>query len=749
MRTGETAPRTVSDHDTPPVTRAALTPGITEGSDLPPALTNPPGVDNLLAAVKRRWPLILSIGLGMALVAFLIAWSFVPGNFTSSIIFSIAPRHDGGEGEVASFARKQLVVLKNPQILSELLTFSDVQELREIQDHADDPVRWLQTTLVVDLPTQGSETVRATLQGEYPEDVATLLTALKRVYFKWHQADLESRTQLREGQVGEDLRNLDLRLAAKHKELVDLKIKLGLSDQKGVEQRLADLRDSRRDHHNAMLREKSDQKRLEDELDRIRQQMTNPQLIEISLTEIEEQFRTDVSLKQQLEEISKVNAQIASIRQIAAPETVEQSVRPLEAQKAALLNRYKKTEQQLRPALESSARARRMVELRREERQAQSALDRARANGTVAEDAIRAIEQETNQLRGSITGVNPEQAVQVERLNQDLNTLNESRKSLTAQMDRIRQEQNAGIRVSVLQEPQVPRVRTTDRKWKYGLVAALGAFFLAFLVVALIDFRHRRVNSTLDITQGLGLPVVGTLPLVPNRDVRGLLHMDGSEANPAQLALREAVDGIRTVVLHAGRQQPLHVILVASALHEEGKTTLASQLATSLARSGRRTLLLDCDLRHPSCHDLFNRPLAPGVCEVLRGEVPVEDAVQSTEQSLLFLLPAGRLDSKSLQALAQEIPRTLFAVLREQFEFIVIDSSPLLPVSDTLQIADHADAVLLAIMEQSSQLPAIHKAQQKLTMLGGRILGAVVGGTQQEIYQYGSRTRAAQKPQEV
>jgi capsular exopolysaccharide synthesis family protein len=245
------------------------------------------------------------------------------------------------------------------------------------------------------------------------------------------------------------------------------------------------------------------------------------------------------------------------------------------------------------------------------------------------------------------------------------------------------------------------------------------------------------------------LPVVGTLPLVPNRDARQLLRMDETGANPEQLALREAVDGIRTVVLHAGRQQPLHVLLVASALHGEGKTTLATQLATSLARSGRRTLLVDCDLRHPSCHDLFDRPAAPGVCEVLRGEVPVEDALQNTEQALLFLLPAGRLDGKALQALAQDVPRTLFAVLREHFEFIVVDTSPLLPVSDTLQIADHADGVLLAVMEQNSQLPAVHKAQQKVAMLGGRILGAVVGGTQQEVYLYGSRSRAALKTQEV
>src|SRR5262249_42491525 len=146
--------------------------------------------------------------------------------------------------------------------------------------------------------------------------------------------------------------------------------------------------------------------------------------------------------------------------------------------------------------------------------------------------------------------------------------------------------------------------------------------------------------------------------------------------------LNEAVDVTRTMLVHAAQADGLQIVMVTSALEGEGKTSLASHLAASLARSGRKTLLIDGDLRKPAAHRPFALPLEPGLCELLRGEVHPGDAIQPTRLSRLWLVPAGAWDSHATQALSQGNLQGIFAQARGQFDFIVIDSSPVLPLAD-------------------------------------------------------------------
>jgi capsular exopolysaccharide synthesis family protein len=168
--------------------------------------------------------------------------------------------------------------------------------------------------------------------------------------------------------------------------------------------------------------------------------------------------------------------------------------------------------------------------------------------------------------------------------------------------------------------------------------------------------------------------------------------------------------------------------MVTSAVGGEGKTSLASQLAASLARGWKKTLLIDGDLRNPAAHRLFNVPLDPGFSEVLRGDAEINQAIKATSVSRLWLLPAGHWDAHAVQALAQEQVRTTFYALKQGYDFIIVDSSPVLPVADTLLLGQHADGVLFSVMRDVSRLPALHAAQQRLQNLGVRTLGAVVIG---------------------
>jgi Mrp family chromosome partitioning ATPase len=155
---------------------------------------------------------------------------------------------------------------------------------------------------------------------------------------------------------------------------------------------------------------------------------------------------------------------------------------------------------------------------------------------------------------------------------------------------------------------------------------------------------------------------------------------------------------------------------------------LAVQLAAGLARAGRRTLLLDANLRQPSAHRAFGLPAGPGLAAVLRGEKALPDAVRPAPADRLWVLPAGEADPGALQALSREGVQAVLDRLKRDYEYVVIDCAPALPSADGLLLAERADAVLVSVLAGASAAPTVHAAWQRLSELGARLVGVVVHG---------------------
>jgi polysaccharide biosynthesis transport protein len=275
-----------------------------------------------------------------------------------------------------------------------------------------------------------------------------------------------------------------------------------------------------------------------------------------------------------------------------------------------------------------------------------------------------------------------------------------------------------------------------NKKVLFASVGGFGAFFGVILLVALLEWRTRRVDSVDQVMTELGLRVIGTVPVFPNRaSLKAAVEAGGANW---RFVLNESVNSARTMLLHTARSQSMQVVMITSATQGEGKTSLSAQLATSMATAGMRTLIVDCDLRNPCIQKLFDLPLGPGVSEVLRQEIDVSDAVQATTVPNLWVIPAGQCSNATIAALAQGHPlQTLFNRLRGQFDFVIVDSCPVLPVADALLIGQHVDGVLFSIMQDVSQLPKVQTAQEKLGHLNVVLLGAVVNGIKQDVYSYG------------
>jgi capsular exopolysaccharide synthesis family protein len=198
--------------------------------------------------------------------------------------------------------------------------------------------------------------------------------------------------------------------------------------------------------------------------------------------------------------------------------------------------------------------------------------------------------------------------------------------------------------------------------------------------------------------------------------------------------LTESVDGITARILHKAEIGQCRVIMVSSATGGEGKTTLATQLAMSLARTKRKIVLVDCDLRRPAFDAMFGLPLEPGVCELLRQQNTVSDLVHPSGAENMDVITAGRWDRQTLASLSNGCAGAMFQQLRDAYEFVVIDTSPLLPVADARFLSQHVDTVVLSVLRDISQVPKIQAACEILAAFGVPSVEAVVTGASYNVY---------------
>lgn len=279
-------------------------------------------------------------------------------------------------------------------------------------------------------------------------------------------------------------------------------------------------------------------------------------------------------------------------------------------------------------------------------------------------------------------------------------------------------------RILVMQRAEAPDSKNTRTRDTVATMAGLGGLFVGLFGTSLLELRTRRIQSADDVTGELGMNVVGTLPVLPNRWSAG----NGSGDTYWGHLVTESVAYIRTVVLSSRGPQPTRVLMITSAQSQEGKTMLASNLALSIARTGRRTLLVDGDLRRPSVAPLFGVPDGPGMAEILRGDSVAADCIRPTPMPGLSLLPAGRCCRQVIQELARDGIENLFRQLREDFDFIVVDSCPVLPVSDSLLLGRLVDAVVFCVRPKVSRAPSVYAAHEMLSRLNIPVLGTVING---------------------
>jgi succinoglycan biosynthesis transport protein ExoP len=268
-----------------------------------------------------------------------------------------------------------------------------------------------------------------------------------------------------------------------------------------------------------------------------------------------------------------------------------------------------------------------------------------------------------------------------------------------------------------------------------GVLGLGGSFLLAFL----LEYRFGIKTGT-EIEQSFGRPVLGIIPLVQQRRSRGALYdrLLHRMVDQPLSQFSEAVHAMR-ISLELSNATP-KVVLITSALPAEGKSTVAMLLAASSASSGKKTVLLDCDLRQQATSEVFRTTRRLGLSELLRGTAELMDVITEDPATKTYVIPAGCMVPNAADLLMSQRMRDLIAELRGEFDYIVMDASPLLPVVDALALATVADKVLVIVEWGQTSRATITEAFKILRPEAHRIAGVVLNKVDvKQLQAYGYR----------
>jgi succinoglycan biosynthesis transport protein ExoP len=700
--------------------------------EAPAALSAPPSVETLWHALHRRWAPILVLGLLAGGLGAAVAWLLVPGAYTVQTLLQMNGRkpHNAleGEGDVAGFQRAQAALFTSYPVLHAALTKPEVAQLPLVQAQAD-PFEWLTKNLKTDV-LLGPEILRVTLSGDRGEDVALVLNEVTRAYLKECAGKEEAKILERIKQVEANFKKASDALRDKRQKLADREAATGIEDPETTKTRITAAMTALAAAQSQKLHLSLSRKEAETELAAFQAKVKEPDKIVITDFAVVDELKNDPILATQHARMVQLETRIGEWMRLSPTGAPGGALKGYQEEMRSIRERINNHIALLRPSIEARLRSKIVEEAKGEIAKLERKL------GVLArqEESLKVLVQKQEQEVKDLQSANRRMdtvAMDIPGLRDEVAQLDVVLKKIGDELGTLQAELPVPAPVTPLEWAKAPLTKKRDRQLKFAIGAFLGPFALVFLGVALWEFRARRVYHSGDVAQGLGLDLLGTLPPVP-AGARVVVPVDGSGAEHG--ALMEAVDGVRTRLLHAARNHSVRVLMVASAIGGEGKTSLATHLAASLARGGRKTLLVDADLRNPGAHLPFNCRLAPGFAEALRGEAAYEDLMQPTPVENLWLLSAGMGDRRAVQALGKEDLGKVFERFKAEFDFVVVDVCPVLPVPDALLIGQHADAALFAVLRNVSRLPAVHAAQQRLSSVEIPTLGAVVVGEAVQTY---------------
>ncbi len=685
----------------------------------PEILTAKPDFNNLLHALRRRKWLVMFLGIlcGGGLGA--AAWFLLPTKYESGAILEVRDAKtlmlDNQGADSNTVAMNAISQIKNsPVVLNKALDEPTVRDQPLIKRAGViDPQTWLSDNLI--LTNLGGGIVKVAIRGEEPQGLQEIVTAVIGAY-KQEVVDKErSEKFARHDKLEQLIKDAKNQLLELKRQQYTLGNEVGATDaasariafklaQETLEQSMRDRLD--------MQKKVGELSMNRDLYKLMKEKAENGNVPEDKL---EEAIAKDPSMIQANNDRATLQRQLREANGAYRYNTKDPNVLRLKDQLRSLDQGIEQMRTAIRDAL----------------------IKQYKEQGDLQSNEMKGLEVQIDFLKKKLEDSLPDinkQAKKVQDLDKfngewdqirnDIETKNSFIRTMEDQLERSTVELSADPRIII----HDANTAHQTEPWRQYLLAGFGGFLgfgLVLVGVTFFEFLSRRLSSAHEVTEGLGIKVVGDLPTLS----RGRLGFRMRSRRALHGLVAESINGIRATVVREGEPGVCQTLLITSAGESEGKTTVASQLAASLARSGRRTLLLDGDLRHPGANHVFNMPNEHGFCELLRGEIGVEDAIRATPADNLWMITAGRCDAQAVLGLGKDVVGDIFADLGSRFDFIVIDTGPVLKVADALLLGQHADGAILSVLRDVSQIHKVHEASERLKLVGMKVIGAVINGS--------------------
>lgn len=354
-----------------------------------------------------------------------------------------------------------------------------------------------------------------------------------------------------------------------------------------------------------------------------------------------------------------------------------------------------------------------------------------------------------NQLR-ALTTVHAIEDTEIFQINVTTNNAEDSYKIVKSMQEiapKLIAEVKSSAKISVVDPVVMPQGPSGP---DVSLNTMIGGF-LGFMIAIVLSFFYEildvNVKSSEELTRKYRKPVLGSIPnyhhyqplkfkfmnLLPGSNQRDIKNNQNVGIDEEKIfEVSEAYNELRANLRFTLLKNYCKKIIISSPVPEDGKSTTSSNIAITIAQTGLRVLLMDCDLRKGKVHSFFDSSSKPGMSDVLSGMINEMDAVIGTQYENLYILPMGTIPPNPTELLGSSQMEEVMVRLEKNYDYIIIDSPPVNIVSDILSLSKMVDGIVIVVREKMTSHPNIANAITKYQLSDGNILGFVLNASTPE-----------------
>ena len=288
--------------------------------------------------------------------------------------------------------------------------------------------------------------------------------------------------------------------------------------------------------------------------------------------------------------------------------------------------------------------------------------------------------------------------------------------------------------VFTILQKATPGAEVSKKVMRHLGMGAIAGLVIGFLILALLDRADDRMTSSSEILEQFSEPILGQIPNVA--ESRGVAGLPLLQPDDERYTYAEAFRSLRSSLIFMPNQTELRTILITSAIPNEGKSTIASNLGITMAAAGASVALIDADLRRGDLASLFDIDGRTGLSNVLRGEVTWESAIQRVKYPNLAVMPRGPVTNQSSELLLLPSLAKLLDDLRENFDVVIFNTAPILATDDTPSLSPNFDGTLMIMRAQFTSARLTQNALNALYQRQVNVLGLVLNCVDTEMPDY-------------